>query len=340
MSTGTRTLARGRTVQRSSVRERGERLLTRPTTPMLLVLAAIVVTFTVLAPSSFGTVENGRSILSDASILLVLAVGSTFVILTAGIDLSVGSVLVFASVVGAKAMEWIGGAGATTIALGVLAAVGAGAAWGLVNGALVAKAKVPSFVVTLGTLGAAYGLALIMTNGIDVRTVPDPLVDFGSARLLGIPALAIAALGVTVVFGVILSQTVFGRRTYAIGANAESSRRAGIAVDRHLVMVYALAGGLAGLAGYLSLARFGTTTVAGHTTDNLQVITAVVIGGTSLFGGRGWMLGTTIGVFIPIVLANGFIVLGVVPYWQYVAVGSVLVLAVYLDQRRRQRQAS
>lgn len=334
MSAGAATAARPTRSTRSAAR----RFLARPTTPMLIVLGSIVVVFAVLAPSSFATLDNAQSILADASILLVLAVGATFVILTAGIDLSVGSVLVFSAVLGAKEMQWIGGSGAATILSGLVVTVVAGAAWGLVNGLLVAKAKVPAFVVTLGSLGAAYGLALIITGGVDVRSVPPGLVDFGTNRFLGVPDLALAALVVTALFGVVLSQTVFGRRTYAIGANAESARRAGIAVERQLIWIYAVAGALAGLGGFLSLARFGTTTVAGHTTDNLQVITAVVIGGTSLFGGRGWMFGTLIGVFIPIVLSNGFIVLDVVPYWQYVAVGSVLVLAVYLDQRRRARQ--
>ena len=323
---------------RASVVTSAMRLAARPTATMLLVLAGIVLIFAVLAPSTFPTLANARNIMSDAAILLVLAIGATFVIVTAGIDLSVGSVLVFSAVIGAKAMEGVGGTGSPTILVGLVASLLAGVAWGALNGVLVAKARIPAFVVTLGTLGAAYGLALIITGGIDVRSVPPELVSFGNSRVLGVPKLALAALAVTAAAAVLLSLTVFGRHTYAIGASEESARRAGISVERHLTIVYALAGGLAGLAGFLSLARFGTTTIAGHTTDNLQVITAVVIGGTSLFGGAGWVIGTAIGVFIPIVLQNGFIVKGVVPYWQYVAVGTVLVLAVYIDQRKRARR--
>ena len=314
------------------------KFIAHPTTTMLLVLLGIVVVFSVLSPSAFPTADNARNLAADAAILLVLSVGATFVIITAGIDLAVGSVLVFSAVVGAKAMERVGGQSIGTMFVGLVAALVAGAAWGVLNGTLVAKLKIPSFVVTLGSFGAAYGLALIITNGVDVRSVPFRLVDFGNGRLFGIPEIALVALVVTVVFGVVLSKTRFGRHTYAVGSNEESARRAGINVDRQLIWVYTIAGLLAGLGGFLSLARFGTTTVAGHTTDNLQVITAVVIGGTSLFGGAGRMLGTAVGVFIPIVLANGFIVLGVVPFWQYVAVGAVLVLAVYLDQRRRARR--
>ena len=321
------------------MRQRLVAVVARPTTTMLIVLLAVLVIFSVLAPSTFPTVSNARGVLSDAAILLVLAVGASFVIITAGIDLSVGSVLVFSAVIGADAMGRVGGESGAAIFAGLVAAVVAGLLWGLLNGVLIARARVPAFVVTLGTLGAAYGLALVISGGIDVRSVPAPLVDFGNGRSLGVPTIALVALVITLIAGVTLAFTVFGRRTYAIGSNAESARRAGINVDRQLIYVYGLAGGLAGLGGFLSLARFGTTTIAGNTTTNLQVITAVVIGGTSLFGGIGWMLGTTIGVFIPIVLANGFIVEGVVPYWQYVAVGTVLVLAVYVDQRRRSRQA-
>lgn len=312
----------------------------RPTTTMLLVLIGIVVTFSILSPTTFFTFSNAQGVLSDAAILLVLAVGATFVIITAGIDLSVGSVLVFSAVVGAKAMEFVGGESWSAIAAGIAASVLSGAVWGLANGLLVAHAKVPAFVVTLGSLGAAYGLALVISDGIDVRSVPPQLVDLGNGRLLGIPIIALVALAVTLIAGVVLAFTVFGRRTYAIGSNQESARRAGIRVERTLLQVYVMAGALAGFGACLSLARFGTTTIAGNTTTNLQVITAVVIGGTSLFGGVGWMVGTTIGVFIPIVLANGFIIRGVVPYWQYVAVGAVLIIAVLIDQRRRLRQMS
>ncbi len=138
-------------------------------------------------------------------------------------------------------------------------------------------------------------------------------------------------------FGIVLAQTRFGRYTYAIGSNMEGARRSGVNVDRHLIKVYALAGTLSGLAGYMALARFGTTSISGHSTDNLNAIAAVVIGGTSLFGGIGTILGTVFGVFIPVVLQNGFVIVGIQPFWQQVAVGAVLIGAVYLDQLRRAR---
>jgi ribose transport system permease protein len=294
----------------------------------------------VLEPESFATVNNLRNLATNAAILLVISVGMTFVIITAGIDLSVGAVLVFAGVVSAKAMNAIGGDGAGVLLVGLGVALAAGAGWGVLNGVLITKARVPPLIVTLGTLGMALGLSLIITNGVDIREVPPRLVtSIGVGRLGGeIPWLVVIAAGVAVVFGVLLASTRFGRHTYAIGSNEEAARRAGIAVDRHLILVYGISGLLSGLAGFMSLARFATTTLGGHATDNLQAIAAVVLGGTSLFGGVGTVLGTVVGVFIPAVLQNGFVITGVEPFWRDVAVGAVLIAAVYLDQLRRRTQ--
>lgn len=319
---------------------RWQRLATGSSTWIVLILAGMVLAFSVLEPSSFATVSNLRNIATNAAILLVVAVGMTFVIITAGIDLSVGSVLVFAGVVAAKAMNAVGGDGWGVILAGLIVALAAGLAWGVLNGVLITKAKVPPLIVTLGTLGMALGLALIITGGVDVRDVPPTLVtSIGVGQLLGqIPWLVVIAVAVAVVFGVVLSATRFGRHTYAIGSNDEAARRAGIDVDRHLIAVYGIAGLLAGLAGFMSLARFATTTIGGHATDNLQAIAAVVLGGTSLFGGIGTVLGTVVGVFIPAVLQNGFVITGVETFWRDVAVGAVLIAAVYLDQLRRRTQ--
>jgi ribose transport system permease protein len=316
-----------------------QRLVTGSSTSIALILVGLIVVFSLLRPEEFFDVNNARNIATDAAVLLVIAVGMTFVIITAGIDLSVGAVLVFAGVVAAKAMSEVGGDNWGVIFVGLGAALGSGLGWGLLNGFLVAKAKIPAFIVTLGTLGMALGSALLITGGVDQRDVPFKLVDtIGSGRAFGeVPYLVLIAAVVALVFGVILAATRFGRYTYAIGSNEEASRRAGINVDAHLIKVYAIAGTLAGLAGFMSLARFATTTIGGHSTDNLDSIAAVVIGGTSLFGGIGTMVGTLVGVFIPAVLRNGFVIVGVQTFWQQVAVGAVLILAVYLDQLRRAR---
>jgi ribose transport system permease protein len=306
----------------------------------LLILITIMAVFSILQFGSFATVNNLRNVATDASILLVISVGMTFVIITAGIDLSVGSVLVFAGVIGGKLMENIGGDNLGVILIGLVTCLISGAAWGVLNGVLITKARVPPLIVTLGTLGAALGIAQVITDGVDLREVPFSLVEhIGTGDLFGqIPWLVVIAAVVAVIFGVVLAATRFGRHTYAIGSNVEAAQRAGINVDRHLIKIYALSGFLAGLAGFLSLARFSTTTIGGHSTDNLQAIAAVVLGGTSLFGGIGTIAGTVIGVFIPVVLQNGFVITGVKPFWQQVAVGAVLILAVYLDQLRRRTQ--
>ena len=303
------------------------------------ILVGLIVVFSVLSFEEFFAISNARNVATDAAVLLVLAVGVTYVIITAGIDLSIGAVLVFSGVVAAKAMNAMGGESWGVLLVGLAVALAAGAAWGVLNGFLVTKARIPPFIVTLGTLGMALGSALLITGGVDERNVPFKLIEtIGSGRLFDqIPYLVIIALVVAVIFGVILSQTRFGRYTYAIGSNQEGVRRAGVNVDRHLIKVYAIGGTLAGLAGYLSLARFGTTSIGGHSTDNLNAIAAVVIGGTSLFGGIGTILGTLFGVFIPVVLQNGFVIVGIQPFWQQVAVGAVLIGAVYLDQLRRSR---
>jgi ribose transport system permease protein len=317
-----------------------QRLVAGSSTWIGLILVALILVFSVLEPDSFVDSANARNIATDAAVLLVLATGMTFVIITAGIDLSVGAVLVFSGVVSARAMNAAGGDNWGVIVLGLVVALAAGAGWGIVNGFLVAKAKIPPFVVTLGTLGASLGASLVITGGVDEREVPFKLITtIGTGRAFDqIPWLVIIAFAVAIVFGIVLATTRFGRYTYAVGSNEEAARRAGIAVDLHLMKVYGLAGLLAGLAGFLSLARFSTTTIGGHDTDNLQAIAAVVIGGTSLFGGIGTMLGSVFGVFIPAVLQNGFVIVGVQPFWQQIAVGAVLIGAVYLDQLRRRSQ--
>jgi ribose transport system permease protein len=171
---------------------------------------------------------------------------------------------------------------------------------------------------------------------------PRVLVDkVGFGRVFGeIPILTVIALVFIVFSAILLHGTRFGRHTFAIGSNAEAALRSGINVDRHLIIIYAMTGLFAGFAGLLNLSFFQSTTIAGHSTDNLNAIAAVVIGGTSLFGGVGTIGGTVIGVFIPSVLQNGFVIIRVQPFWQQAVVGAVLIAAVYIDQARRSAAAS
>jgi ribose transport system permease protein len=224
---------------RTGLRGALRRRLTETTTWTFLILLGIVAGFAVLRFQQFATVFNFRNIAADASGLLIIAVGMTFVIITAGIDLSVGSVLVFSGVVAAKVMLAVGGEGWGAIGAGLVAGLVAGTAWGVLNGVLITKARVPPLIVTLGTLGMALGSALLITGGIDVRGVPLRLTTtIGIGQLAGVPYVVLIAAVVTAVGAVTLSMTRFGRYTYAIGSNAEAARRAGINVDRHLIKVY------------------------------------------------------------------------------------------------------
>lgn len=304
----------------------------------VLVLLALVALFSLLKPDQFISWFNAQSIAVDASSYLLIAVGMTFVITIAGIDLSVGSVLVFSGVVSLKVMLAIGGDGLLVCLAGLATALVSGLLWGLVNGLVTTRGGVSPLIATLGTFAAATGLAYILAGGQDMHGVPRTLADtLGFGGFLGVPYTVLVALAVAAVGAFVMSQTRFGRYTAAIGSNMEAVRRAAVNVDRHIVKVYALSGALAGLSGYVSLARFQTTTLNGHQTDMLQAILAVVIGGTSLIGGVGTVLGTVVGVAIPSVLTDGFVILGLEPFWQQVALGAALVGVVMVDQRRRRR---
>jgi ribose transport system permease protein len=315
---------------------------------IFVILAGLVIAFSIVEGTAFLSAENFVTIAEDASELLLLAVGVTFVIITAGIDLSVGSILVLSSVIAAQTMVALSGTPEQVrnyqfpnqevgIPVGIAAGLLVGLACGFINGLLVTKLKLTPFIATLGTLGIFLGTAQILSGGTNVPYVPTAVQsEIGTRDLLGFLPVPIA-IGLVVVIVAILALhlTQFGRYTYAIGSNAEAARRVGINVDRHLLKVYTLSGFLAGLAGIIDVARFNTASVGAHTLDNLAAISAAVIGGTSLFGGIGTIVGTLVGTFIPAVLRNGFIIVGVQAFWQEVAIGIVLLLAVFIDQRRR-----
>ncbi len=312
---------------------------------IVLVLIGLVVIFSLLSPA-FRTPFNIGNVVNDASLLLIIALGQTYVMIAGGLDLSVGSVLVFSGVVAAKIMGSgeIGGAANASVGIIVLALVVAllsGVVWGFINGLLITRLKLPPLIVTLGTLGMALGFAQIMSGGIDLSGVPAGLVSvIGFGKVLGVPVLVIIAIVLSVGAAIVLRFTRFGRYTYSIGSNLEASRRVGIRVDRHLIKIYAFQGLLAGLVGILSLMRYTTTTIGAHGQDNLAVISGVVLGGTSLFGGYGSILGTVVGILIPAVLANGLQILGVQPFWQTVVIGAILIVAVYFDRLKRKARAA
>lgn len=317
----------------------GGKLLLHNAFWLTALLAVLVVIFTAAAPGHFLTTFNVRTIAVNASVLIVLTVGEAFVIMAAGIDLSVGGVLVFVTVIIAKVLETTGGTASSSVETLGACVVGliAGSGWGLLNGVITVKVKVPALIVTLASAGASLGLAQVLTNGNDISNVPNGFGStFGNGDAIGgIPWLVVVAGLVAVAAGVTLNVLRFGQHTLAVGSSPAAASRAGIRVSRHLGILYLMSGLCAGVAAVMSLARFSSTTIAGHSSDALSAIAAVVLGGTSLFGGRGSIFGAVVGALIPAVLADGFVIIGFPTFWQPVVVGVILVLAVALDRKRR-----
>lgn len=302
------------------------------------VLILLIVIFGIAAPSLY-TKAAWLSTANYAVEYLILAVGQTFVIITAGIDLSDGATLGFGGMAGALVMEHLvngGSSGTGTVVLGIAVMLGAGLFIGLVNGILITRIKLPPFIVTLGTLTAVTGFTNLLNHGTEITTLPPAITNLGTASILSgwLPIPVLIAIAVAVVFGLILARTRFGLRTYAIGSNEVGTRRSGIRVDRHLVIVYAISGLLAGLAGLLVTANFSSATPLAGANDELYAIAAVVIGGASIFGGRGTIFGTVIGTAILAVLTTGLVLTNVAPFWQEVAIGAVVIVAVAIDRVR------
>lgn len=313
----------------------------RPSVGMLVILIALMAVFSAFAPTAFLGVYNLRSMALSGAVIGVAALGQTFVLATGGIDLSIGAVLIFSSVISSKVFGAMGGAqgGWGAVGAGFLAGLAAAMLWGLVNGLIVTKMKVPPLIATLGTLGMALGAAQLIANGLDLRTVPGVMTDvIGYGALAGIPILVIIAIVTALIAGFVMWKTTFGVHTKAVGSNPQGALRSGIKVDNHLIIIYVLCGAFVGLSAFMSLAQFQTTSIGGHTNDNLATIAGAVLGGTSLFGGVATIFGTVIGILVPVVLQSGFVIIGVQPFWQTFAVGAVLVVAVFVDQVRRRNQ--
>jgi len=301
-------------------------------------LIILFIVFSIARPAYFPTFDNVTGILLATAVNGVLALGVTFVIVTAGIDLSVGTVMTFSAVMTAVfIIFW-----KLPVPLGVLGGIGAGALCGFVNGAMIAKMKVPPFVATLGMLYATKGLSLVISSLRPIYFNDAPIfrtISMGSvlgAIIPGfdIPNAVLIMFGAALIASLILGKTILGRYTFALGSNEEATRLSGVNVDRWKIAVYTLCGTFAGLAGVLMASRLNSAQPALGSGYELDAIAAAVIGGTSLSGGEGTILGTIIGAFVISTLANGLRILSVPQEWQTVVTGTILVLAVYLDRRR------
>jgi ribose transport system permease protein len=302
------------------------------------VLILLIIAFGVVAPSLY-TKAAWLATSEFAVEYLVLAIGQTFVIITAGIDLADGATLGFSAMAGSLAMQNLIGQNfpsGLTVVTGIALMLATGAGIGLLNGLIITKMKLPPFIVTLGTLTAVTGATDLLNNGTEITTLPNWVTNLGSASVLSgwLPVPVLIALALALIFGLLLARTRFGLRTYAIGSNEIAARRAGINVDRHLIRVYMISGLLAGVAGLLVTANFSAASPIAGANDELYAIASVVIGGASIFGGRGTMFGTVIGTSILAVLTTGLVLANVAPFWQEVAIGAVVIGAVAIDRVR------
>lgn len=298
----------------------------------LLLLIAVL---SLWQPESFLTADNFLNVLRRSSVYGIMAVGMTFVIISGGIDLSVGSLLALCGMCAAGVMVWLGGPAPSSEvrALGTAAGLLTGAAGGFVSGALIAKLNIQPFIATLGTMSLYRGVALVMHDGQPINI---PTYRYlGEGACFGIPVSILLFLAVIVAAAVILKYTRFGRYTYAIGSNVEAAHHAGVRIDRNLMAIYTLGGLLTGLGAVIAMSRTVSAQPTAGVGAELDVIAAVVIGGASLSGGRGGVVGTIIGALLISFLRNGCTLLGISTNAQLIVIGVVIVLAVAIDQFTR-----
>ncbi len=304
----------------------------------LAAAGALIVVFVVLSIASpeFLTADNLFNVGSQTAVVAVIAVGMTLVIITAGIDLSVGSVAALSGVAGAILMVSYG----LPVPVGILGGLLVGAACGLVNGILVAFAGLNPFIATLGMLSVARGLVYISTGAVAVFGAPEAFRLLGQGVLGPIPIPIIVVVVVAIAGYIVLSRTRLGRYAYAMGSNLEAARLSGIPIRLYLTSVYVISGALAGLGGMIAASRVNSGQPNFGIGLELDVIAAAVIGGASLFGGQGTILGTLIGAFLIALIRNGSVLLDVNVFYQQVIIGIVIWIAVFWDQYRRRRLAT
>jgi ribose transport system permease protein len=283
-----------------------------------LFLAALILVFEAWARFDFGGTFilnpfNVQSIAIFAVAPLLLAMGQTFVIISGGIDLSLGFIMGLAAVV-------------AVLVAGVP---------GVINGLLVSRLRVPPFIGTLGMFGVARGVAFLLAGGTTVPVNNSFFALIGNGRFLSVPYIVLITAVFVLIMHYVLSQTRFGQHNYAIGANVQAARRAGIDIKAHLLRLYILSAGCAGLAGVLYSARFNAGAAQAGEPLLLDCVAAVVIGGASLFGGSGTILGTVAGAFVIAVIQYGLVFVNVEPFWQFISVGVVIIISVLIDQAQR-----
>jgi len=294
---------------------------------IVLILYIIFVAFNNLIFISPGNIFN---ILNSAGFTLITVVGMTLVLVTGGLDLSVGSVLALGGVITGIACQ-----AGVPIPIAMLLGVLMGSLIGAINGGIIVKTGIPPLIVTLGMQYSARGLVSVITKGIPIYPLPKDFVALASIKPLGIPFVVVVAISIAIIFQVVLKMTSFGRAVYAVGGNEEAARISGINTGQTKFRVYVLTSTLAALAGVFMAARLGSAEAAAGTGYELTVICGAIIGGTSTFGGSGSILGAVLGGLFMEVLTNSLTLMRISVYWQQLVVGTILVLAVLLDQYKR-----
>ena len=302
----------------------------------LLPFLSLIVLFValIIASPHFLTATNLSSVIRQTVVINIMALGMTVIIISGGIDLSVGSILGLGGLVGAMAMER-----GVPIVAAVLIGILTGLACGFLNGVLITNLKIAPFIVTLGTLGIYRGLALIVSKGLPVHKLPASFSILGEGAIAGVPYVLLLLIVCAIAVHILLEHTRLGRYAFAIGSSPAAAVYAGIPVAFHIVAVYSIGGMLTGLAGMIEASRLMTGQPTAGQGYELQAIAAVVIGGGSLRGGEGSVVGTLVGAFIMGLLSNGSDLLGISNYVQQVVIGAVIILAVAVDELRKRRVA-
>jgi ribose transport system permease protein len=306
-----------------------------------VVLILLLLFFSIMRPDTFAAWNNMVSIMQATAVNGVLGVAVTFVIITAGIDLAVGTMMTLTAVVAGLVLTNLG----LPLPFGILGALGSGALMGAISGVTIAKLKIPPFIATLGMMQIARGLALVFSGAKPIYFNDTPSYKYISSESsitnlipgLEIPNGVLIMFGVAIIASIILNRTLFGRYVFALGSNEEAARLSGMNVDFWKIMTYALSGMICGVAGLLVSSRLNSAQPALGLGYELDAIAAVVIGGTSLSGGRGTILGTIIGAFIMSVLTNGLRIMSVQEEWKIVVTGIIIIVAVYIDNVLRRR---
>jgi len=297
-----------------------------------LTLIALFVGLSIASPDHFLSKTNLSSVVRQTAVINLMALGMTLVIISGGIDLSVGSILAMGGLLGTMAM-----AKGQPILIGVFVGILTGCACGFLNGFLITRLRINPFIVTLGTLGILRGTTLIISNGLPVHEIPPAFSYLGEGNLVGVPFVLWVLVLCAFLVHVILEHTRLGRYAFSIGSNPDAAYYAGIPVAFHTTAVYAICGMLTGLGGMIEASRLMTGQPTAGQGYELQAIAAVVIGGGSLRGGEGSVIGTLVGAFIMGLLANGSDLLGISPYLQQAIIGATIILAVSFDELRKRK---